>query len=123
MLASYKIIDRHDMTYHEVFASVEVGEIIGVAIEDESLVVKVIFVSVNGVDEARSNGQTSDNGLPVRLQRFQGAANKLGVRAREKVSALRLGRAGKSRQFRGIVLVRRLEQRSRKKRGSSLPCS
>jgi hypothetical protein len=53
-------------TYHEVFASVEVSEVVRVTVEDESLVVKIVFVSVHGMDETRSNGHTSDNFFPVR---------------------------------------------------------
>ena len=93
-------------TYHKVFASVKVGEVVGVAFENESLVVKIVFVSVDGVYESRTDGQTGDDGLPVVLEGFDGTADELGIGPRQKVAALDLGRAGESRQFRRGSRVR-----------------
>mmetsp|Transcript_9368 Transcript_9368/g.23327 ORF Transcript_9368/g.23327 Transcript_9368/m.23327 type:complete len:483 (-) Transcript_9368:277-1725(-) len=66
---------------HKILASVKVGKVVGVAFEDESSVVEIVLVSVDGVENSGRDGQTGSDGLPVGLEGFQSTADELGVRS------------------------------------------
>ena len=108
--------------YHKVFTSVKVGQIVGVDIEDESLVVKIVFVSVHHLDNSRADGQATNNALPVGLEGFHCATEDLGIRPGKEVSALGFRGPGEGSQFGGILLGCRLENRSRQEGGCPPLC-
>mmetsp|Transcript_2856 Transcript_2856/g.7754 ORF Transcript_2856/g.7754 Transcript_2856/m.7754 type:complete len:218 (+) Transcript_2856:1507-2160(+) len=66
---------------HKVFGAVKVGQIVGVAFNDDSAVVEVVFLSVHHLEEAGDSDQGTDDGLPVRLEGLNGAAEDLGIRS------------------------------------------